>query len=75
MSVNKWFPLKVKKSKEVTSLMGNNIWKLEFQLAVYMTTGERFCIIIKNLNGVVVKTFWVTLKFHSCRPKSYKCVA
>ena len=23
---------------------GERIWKLEFQLAVYMTTGERFCI-------------------------------
>ena len=48
MSVNKWFPIKVKKSKhflwEATSLMGNNVWKLEFQLAVNMITGERFCI-------------------------------
>ena len=43
-----WFLLEVEKSEhflwKVTSLTGNDIWKLEFQLAVYMTTGERFCI-------------------------------
>ena len=48
MSLNMCFPFKVKKLKhflwEVTSLMSNNIWKLEFQLVVYMTTGEGFCI-------------------------------
>ena len=48
MSLNKWFPLKVEKPKrflrEVTLSMGHDIWKLEFQLAVYMTIGKRFCI-------------------------------